>query len=162
LSVGFGPEGRLLAIGQPNGIAIYDPATGKEVYPFKPTLAGIPGLAIGPDGQLFSAGASDPYLKVWEVAGEKPIRSIPHDASANSYVAVSPDGRLIASGGPVENGDTHTVRIWDAQTGSVLKTLKRHLSYVSKVSFSPDSRHLASASWDSTVKVWDLKAQDTA
>jgi WD40 repeat protein/serine/threonine protein kinase len=71
----FSPDGRLLASGQGGGIAIYDPATGNEVHPFKRALAPVPGLAFSPDGRLFSAGASDPYLKVWNVAEEKPIRT---------------------------------------------------------------------------------------
>jgi WD40 repeat protein len=158
-SIAFNPDGRLLAISQVGGIAIHDPATGKEAYPFKPAWAPVPGLAFGPDGRLFSSGASDPYLKVWDVASEKPMLTIPHPG-ANNGVAVSPDGRLIASAGPIET--EHLVQIWDAQTGRpVQKTPKGHLGLVRTVAFSPDSRYLASGSFDSTVKVWDLKALDS-
>jgi WD40 repeat protein len=160
-SIAFSPDGRLLAISQDGGIAIHDPATGKEVYPFKPAWAPVPGLAFAPDGRLYSSGASDPYLKVWDVAEEKPLRAIPHPSGSNVGVAVSPDGRLIASGGPIET--EHLVQIWDAQTGLPLqKTPKGHLGFVWTVAFSPDRRYLASGSYDSTVKVWDLKAFDSA
>ncbi|HEV3257811.1 MAG TPA: protein kinase, partial [Gemmataceae bacterium] len=152
-SIGFSPDG-LLGIGQANGIAIYDPATGKQVCPFKETPAPVPGLAFGPNGRLYSAGASDPTLKVWDDDGQKPILTIPHHANANATIAVSPDGRFLASAGPID--PEHTVMILDAQTGAVLKTLKGHVGYVWKVAFSPDSRYLASGSWDSTVKVWDV------
>src|SRR5262249_23137297 len=37
-SIALSPDGRLLAIGQDRGIALYDPATGKPVHPFKRTL----------------------------------------------------------------------------------------------------------------------------
>jgi WD40 repeat protein/serine/threonine protein kinase len=159
-SIAFSPDGQFLVVGQLNGIAIYDPATGEQVHPFKRTPAPVMALAFCPDGRFLSANASDPTLKVWDVAGDKPMRTIPYDFTANATVAVSPDGRLIASPGPVETG--HTVMIWDAQMGDVLKTLKGHVGYVWKVAFSPDGHYLASGSWDSTVKVWDLEAPESA
>ena len=41
-------DGQMLAIGQQNGIAIYDPASGKEVHPFKPTPAPVPSCGLSP------------------------------------------------------------------------------------------------------------------
>ena len=50
ISIAFSPDGRLLAIGQDNGIALYDPATGKPVHPFKSDSG--PGPEFGlPPGQ---------------------------------------------------------------------------------------------------------------
>jgi eukaryotic-like serine/threonine-protein kinase len=163
LSIGFSPDGRLLAIGQSNGIVIYDPATGEPVHPFKRTPAPVPDLAFSPDSRrLYSTGASDPALQIWEVAGEKPIAEIRHNSTPNPSVAVSPDGRLIALASRDPATGDPAVRIWDAQTRAELHTLKGHRRYVWKVTFSPDGRYLASGSWDSTVKVWDLKADKSA
>ncbi len=66
-------------------------------------------------------------------------------------VAFSSDGRRLAAA----NGDG-TVRLFDAETGEELLTLRGHNDYVFSVAYHPDGKHLASASADRTVKVWDL------
>ena len=69
-------------------------------------------------------------------------------------VAFSPDGKLVATG----SGD-QSVKLWDAGSGRLVKTLTGHQGYVHAVAFSPDGQLLASGSRDFTVKLWDVRSQ---
>jgi WD40 repeat protein len=159
-SVALSRNGRFLAVGQQNGIALYDPATGNEVAPFKPTPSPVPAVTFSPDSRwLISAGASDPAIKIWKVDDEKP-KEIRHHSNPNASVAISFDGKLIASPARDRAAGVPAVKVWDAQTHETLHTLRGHLGYVWKVTFSADGRYLASGSWDSTIKIWDLKAPE--
>jgi hypothetical protein len=69
------------------------------------------------------------------------------------YCAIySPDGTRIVSGSSDE-----TVRVWDASTGAVLRTLEGHTSSVWSVAFSPDETLIVSSSGDQTgiTRIWD-------
>ncbi len=64
-------------------------------------------------------------------------------------VAISPVTPLLASGSLDD-----TIRIWNLQTGQVLRVLQGHGKSVNAVALSPDGQHLVSCSDDDTVKVW--------
>src|SRR6185295_9940688 len=70
---------------------------------------------------------------------------------AKAAVAFSPDGRYLVTGN-VNNG---AVQVWDAGTGREVGTLDTHKREVFGVVFSRDGEHLALASRDGTVKLWD-------
>ena len=58
-----------------------------------------------------------------------------HTESVNS-VAFSPDGKTIASG-----SSDNTIKLWNAETGQQLNTLKGHTDLVESVAFSPDGEN---------------------
>lgn len=80
-----------------------------------------------------------------------PILPIGHSKGVDA-VAVSPDGKLVASGG-VDS----TIVLWEVRTGKALRTLTGHSSGVTSVAFSPDGRRLVSGSWDGTVRLWEVE-----
>jgi serine/threonine protein kinase/WD40 repeat protein/Flp pilus assembly protein TadD len=51
--------------------------------------------------------------------------------------------------------DTNDIRLVDVATGAVRGTSIRHLNMVREVVFTPDGRHFATASFDSTARVWE-------
>ena len=77
--------------------------------------------------------------------------SIPGHGEAILATAFSPATSSILLTG---SGDS-TARLWDCETGTPLKTLKGHTSWVLVVSWSPDASVIATGSMDNTLRVWD-------
>jgi DNA-binding helix-hairpin-helix protein with protein kinase domain/sugar lactone lactonase YvrE len=68
-----------------------------------------------------------------------------------SSVAFALDGQTLATGSFDDR-----VRLWDAASGDLLRTLEGHTDYVLSMAFAPDGQTLASASADRTVRLWDV------
>ena len=67
-------------------------------------------------------------------------------------LAISPDGRLLASGSGFEYP---AIRIWDASTGRLRERLDGHTSWVCDLAFTKDGRRLISAATDQSIRFWD-------
>jgi len=100
-----------------------------------------------------------PSICVWDVQASL-LRFPPlleHTESVVS-VAISSDGRLIASG-----SKDRAVYLQDLKTGATVGLpMQGHTDSVVAVVFSPDSLWLASGSLDKTVRVWDVATQRSA
>ena len=74
-----------------------------------------------------------------------------HTDRVNS-VAYSPNGETIVSG-----SDDATLKLWNAKTGVLIKTLAGHTGQVTSVAYSPDGKTIASGSWSKTIKLWNAQ-----
>jgi len=67
-------------------------------------------------------------------------------------LAVDPSGEVVVAG----TMDPFHIYTWSMQNGKLLDILTGHVGPISELKFHPTRGTLASASWDGTVKIWDL------
>jgi WD40 repeat protein len=179
-SVAFSPDGKSFAAASWNEpdhqveITIWDTPSGRQIRTIHERLESSHSpsirVAFSPDGNRLASSAfvdmdHDPSVKVWDTRTGREIFSFKiWDArtsgdpkefrSALGGLTFSPDGKRLATTGDMID---HSVRVWDAQTGREILTLKGHRQHILGVAFSPDGKRLASASGTPTVKVWDAQ-----
>ena len=137
-------------------------------------------VAFSPDGTRIATASLDRTVCVWDTSTGKPLGDpLKHDDQVWA-VAFSPDGSTIATASGV------SARLWNSTTGKprgqamkhdgnvVWLTLRRNgmtmrswlgsgsFGNVDSVSFSPDGGRIATASWDKTARLWDVRLGQSA
>lgn len=111
--------------------------------------AGVTSIAFSPNGQLLISGSEDSTIKVWELNTGQEIRTLTGHSNFVNSIAISPDGRFLASVG------SNIIKLWELSTGQEVHTLSGHSALIHSVTFSPDGQMLASGANDTTIKLWN-------
>jgi serine/threonine protein kinase/WD40 repeat protein/tetratricopeptide (TPR) repeat protein len=73
-------------------------------------------------------------------------------------VALSPDGRCLATGSNPHSPPTGELRLWDAGTGRLLLPPIPHTNYVSAIAFHPGGKLVAAGDYNGLVRFWDTSS----
>jgi WD40 repeat protein len=160
--VAFSPDHtRLATAGSAGEIVIRDATSWQPVQEIHGHKGKIWCLSYSPDSKLLAAGGNDNAVYIWEVATGELLRQLPGSGYIVRALAFSPDGSVLAAcchrPFPQPASD---VRVWDVRSGKLLKMLAAgtggfHEHLVEDLAFSPDGRRLATASHDTTARIWN-------
>ncbi len=137
-------------------ILVWNAGTGKSLAELFSLDRPVQALAFHPDGKSIVYGDAGGKLITWDVnaSKQKSVHMLPGDKGFHAIV-FSPDGTRMAA---VDSRDDLTV--WDPATGKILKTAKAHTERTWSVAFHPKVNLVATAGWDSCVKIWDVATLD--
>jgi WD40 repeat protein len=166
-SLDWSPDGKRLLSTSTHGQS-WDATTGRHVKVYdKPNdYAGIIMSAEwSPDGKRIAMAGDRIYL--FDAATGKHLRSLAFPDESNDGPTIiramswSPDGKIIASTTRANAPEEGPVILWDVATGKIRASLSGHLFTPMDLAWSPDGKHLASASFDGEVRVWEIATGKT-
>ena len=115
----FSPHDRWLAVGLTNHvIQLLDTRNGQLVVELKGHSKEITTLAFSDNGSLLASGGRDGSARIWRLPSGEPVGKPFADDQPMKRVALSADGRFLATATDVSEDSQNTrVQVWDVQAG---------------------------------------------
>ena len=150
----FSPDGRTLAaiMGE---VKLFDVTTGAELHTLLGTRTSTSAasgcfLAFTPDGGTLAVVVSE-VVKLFDV--ESGIETGLIIARGSNAIAISPDGRLLASGA------WDSLSLWDTATGQQVRILGDRFASAHRLAFSPDGSILVSTgTGEEPIQLWNVES----
>jgi WD40 repeat protein len=149
-SLAFLSGGRLVSITDQNTIAIVGPSD-----PQAKMLEGLDGkplnVVTSSDGAVIAVGSSSGAIGLWDGTSGAAQATIKSGLKVVYGLAISPDGKLIAAGGPP---DDPRIEIWDAATGKLRQTLSGGTAGITEIAFQPHGDLVAASDIQGALRIW--------
>jgi RNA polymerase sigma factor (sigma-70 family) len=154
LTLAFAPDGKTVAAaGQDDyAVRLLDAVTGKTVRVLSGHASSVYGVVFTPDGKTLISASDDGTIRFWDLLSGRSFRQRSHPDGGIMSLALSSDGRVLASGG----GDKdRTLRLWDVASGRQLRQLGDRVNGIKALCFSPDGQTVA-AGLGGAIRLWEV------
>ena len=161
--IAFSSNGMLFAAGGSNGsIRLWDLKSDRLLRTMEAHFNEVEALLFFPDGKtLISAGdvvrrngaEVDHWHAAlfWDIVTGEMKQQLKHERGIIS-VDCSADGKTIVT------ADFDDIRIWDRESGKVLKSIHRESDRaMMTIDLSSDGKTIASSGWDGIINLWDVE-----
>jgi small GTP-binding protein len=108
-------------------------------------------VAWSPDGRFLASGSKDSEVIFWDTHKGIPIQRLEGDGHWVNSLAFSPVEPCVA----LATG-AGSIILLDTSSMTFHQNLKKHSSYVVGVAWNMDGKRFASASYDNTVRIWEI------
>lgn len=126
--------------------------SGRQLNSTRAQATTVQALAIGMDGFLLASSGGDTGIHIWQRGRYE--RALMNHFSAILALAISPDNRVLVSGG------FDGIRVWDLAAQRPIYTLARFETPTYELAIAADGRTLASGGPNGRVQLWDLRTGD--
>lgn len=158
-SAAFSPDGLyVVSASNDSTIRLWDVEKRSTVCVFKGHKDGVTSVSFSPDGKKVLSSSLDHTIREWDLETGN-FNVVVNNQNEVSYVSYSPDGKQIAY---TSIGDG-SVRLWgenEFANKNEIYTFEGHTDAVTSASFSSDGKHIITASWDNSVKIWDVETHE--
>lgn len=148
----------LVSFSYDSTIKLWNTATGACKSTIKVNNEAFQLAAFSQDSRILAL-VSRPRIRLWNTVNGKCIAILEGQREKVFSLCFSHDSSMLASA--CSKGDDTTwhiasdIKIWDVATSRNIATFKGHSKKIFSLQFSHDSKLLASASYDSTIQIWD-------
>ncbi|KAJ3145808.1 hypothetical protein HDU89_006860 [Geranomyces variabilis] len=152
----YSQDGQFVATGGDDGkVKLWNTQTGFCFVTFADHTAGVNALEFAKQGQVVFSASLDGTIRAFDLIRYRNFRTFTTPTPVQfSCLAVDPSGEVVCAG----SVDTFEIFVWSVQTGKLLDIFTGHEGPVSALAFSDGM--LASASWDKSVRMWDVFGRD--